>query len=193
MWGLSKNSRPLICSSSNSGSQCNYDGSSRDSRLAKTALLFLRKTNLCIILPLSAIHALGCISPSVLLTSFKFFLEQATLIVSHVLIIHSNPAQVRTPSLETPRQLHSTHQFGSLLPSQGDGVMGLIPLPKWSGINLDDGAFHQGLGTHQLVVAGIVHYINDTGLAGAIWNQIDKSRVGTLVFQLLPEATFQSL
>ena len=64
--------------------------------------------------------------------------------------------------------------------------MGLIPLPEWSGINLDDGAFHQGLGTHQLVVAGIVHYINDTGLAGAIWNQIDKERVGACSLSAYP-------
>ena len=33
--------------------------------------------------------------------------------------------------------------------------------------NLDDGVLHEGLCTHQLVVGGIVHDIEHTGLAGA--------------------------
>lgn len=31
---------------------------------------------------------------------------------------------------------------------------------------LDDGVLHQGLGTHQLVVGGVVHDIQDAALAG---------------------------
>ena len=59
-----------------------------------------------------------------------------------------------------------TDQFDSLLAAQRGGVVALVPLTEGSSINLYDGTLHQGLGTYQLVVAGIVYDINDTSLPG---------------------------
>ena len=44
--------------------------------------------------------------------------------------------------------------------------MSLIPLPEWCSINLNNSVFCQSLGSHHLIVGGIVHYINDSGLVG---------------------------
>jgi len=41
-----------------------------------------------------------------------------------------------------------------------------IPLPKRGGVDLHDGRLHQGLGTDQLVVGGVVHNIQNTSTAG---------------------------
>ena len=60
----------------------------------------------------------------------------------------------------------SLGQLGSLSPAEGKGVVSLIPLSKWSGINLHDAVLHEGLRSDQLVVAGVVHNIQDSGLAG---------------------------
>lgn len=54
-----------------------------------------------------------------------------------------------------------------LLLGQNSVVSLLIPLTERSGINLDDGALHESLGRHELVVSGVVDDIQDTGLAGA--------------------------
>ena len=43
--------------------------------------------------------------------------------------------------------------------------MSLIPLPKGSGIYLNNAVLYKSLSSHQLIVACIVHHINDTGLA----------------------------
>jgi hypothetical protein len=45
-------------------------------------------------------------------------------------------------------------------------VVGLVPLSEGSGINLNDGALGEGVGSHQLVVGRVVGDGNDTGLAG---------------------------
>ena len=45
--------------------------------------------------------------------------------------------------------------------------MRLIPLPEGKTVNQKDAVLHQGLGSHQLVVGGIVDHINDPGLASA--------------------------
>lgn len=45
--------------------------------------------------------------------------------------------------------------------------MGLVPLPVWKAVDEDDAVLHQGLGSDQLVVGGIVDHINDPGLACA--------------------------
>lgn len=57
----------------------------------------------------------------------------------------------------------------SLLASSADGlaVVGLVPLSEGGGIDLDDGALGQGVGSDQLVVGGVVGDTDDTGLAGA--------------------------
>lgn len=44
--------------------------------------------------------------------------------------------------------------------------MHLVPLLEGGSVHLDDGVLHQGLGTDQLVVGGVVGHIQDTGLAG---------------------------
>jgi len=36
------------------------------------------------------------------------------------------------------------------------GVVGLIPLPEGGGIDLDDGALDEGVGSDELVVGGVV-------------------------------------
>lgn len=59
------------------------------------------------------------------------------------------------------------YQLGSLLASQGSGVVSLIPLPVREAVNEDDAVLHQGLGSDQLVVGGIVDHVDDPGLACA--------------------------
>lgn len=61
----------------------------------------------------------------------------------------------------------TTYQLGSLLASQRSGVVTLIPLPVWKAVNKDDAVLHQGLGSDQLVVGGIVDHIDDPGLSCA--------------------------
>ena len=55
-----------------------------------------------------------------------------------------------------------------LLASSADTltVVGLVPLSEGSGINLDDGALGEGVGSDQLVVGRVVGDGNDTALAG---------------------------
>ena len=48
-----------------------------------------------------------------------------------------------------------------------DAVVGLVPLTERGGIDLDDRVLDQGLGAHKLVVRGVVHDVEQTGLAGA--------------------------
>lgn len=57
------------------------------------------------------------------------------------------------------------NSLGTLALAKSLTVMGLVPLTERSGINLDDGRLDESLGTDELVVAGIVDNINDTGLA----------------------------
>lgn len=45
--------------------------------------------------------------------------------------------------------------------------MSLIPLPVWEAVNKDDAVLHQGLGSDQFVVGGIVDHIDDPGLTCA--------------------------
>ena len=57
-------------------------------------------------------------------------------------------------------------QFGSLLAADGECVVSLVPLAEWRGVDGDDGVLHEGLGSDQLVVAGVVDGVDDTRLAG---------------------------
>ena len=43
--------------------------------------------------------------------------------------------------------------------------MRLVPLSEGGGVDHHDGVLHQGLGAHQLGVAGVVHDVDDPGLA----------------------------
>lgn len=56
-----------------------------------------------------------------------------------------------------------------LLASTADAlaVVGLVPLTEGGGVDLDDGALGQGVGTDELVVGRVVGDGDDTGLAGA--------------------------
>jgi len=42
-------------------------------------------------------------------------------------------------------------------------------LPKGGGIHLHNTVLYKSLGSHQLIVTGIVHNVDDTGLAGDTW------------------------
>jgi len=64
------------------------------------------------------------------------------------------------------RDLHSI-TLGSLLDSDGASVVGLVPLLERVGVDEDNGSLHEGLGTHELVVGGVVVYVKDPDLAGA--------------------------
>ena len=57
-------------------------------------------------------------------------------------------------------------QLGALLAAQRRGVVALVPLPEGGRIDDDDGVLDEGLGSHQLVVAGVVDDVNDPGLPG---------------------------
>lgn len=62
------------------------------------------------------------------------------------------------------------YQFGALLPSEREGVVRLKPLSERSAVHKDHTVLHQGLGSHQLIVRGIVDHINDPSLASATCN-----------------------
>jgi hypothetical protein len=49
-------------------------------------------------------------------------------------------------------------------------VVGLVPLTKWGGIDLDNGVLDQCLGADQLVVGGVVDDVNNAHLLGAGWH-----------------------
>ncbi len=57
-----------------------------------------------------------------------------------------------------------TYQLGSLLASQRSGIVSLIPLPVGKTVDEDDAVLHQGFGSDQLVVGGIVDHVDDPGL-----------------------------
>merc|ERR1711894_676926 len=52
--------------------------------------------------------------------------------------------------------------FVTLLTSQGLTIMTFIPLFEGCSIDLDNSIFHQGLGSDQLVVTCVVHYIKNS-------------------------------
>merc|ERR1719232_2326136 len=55
-------------------------------------------------------------------------------------------------------------ELDALLAAERRGIVRLVPLTEWKGIDLHDGVLHERLGAHQLVVAGIVQDVNDTCL-----------------------------
>lgn len=63
-----------------------------------------------------------------------------------------------------------TYQFGSLLATQRQSIVRLVPLPEGGTVHQNHTVFHQGFGSDQLIVGGIVDHINDPGLTGAACN-----------------------
>ena len=57
-------------------------------------------------------------------------------------------------------------EFDALLPAERRGVMGLVPLTERRRVDGNDGVLDERLGTHQLVVAGVVDGIDDTRFTG---------------------------
>ena len=55
--------------------------------------------------------------------------------------------------------------LGGLLADLGP-VVSLKPGAEGRAINCNDAVLHQGLGADQLVVAGVVNYVQNTGLLG---------------------------
>ena len=62
------------------------------------------------------------------------------------------------------RRLRLWHKH--LLLADLDTVVLLVPLTVWGGIDLDDAALHEGVGTQQLVIGGVVHNIQHTSALG---------------------------
>lgn len=58
-----------------------------------------------------------------------------------------------------------THVLGALLAAQRQQVVRLVPLAEGHGVDDHDGVLDQRLRAHQLVVARIVHHVNDARLA----------------------------
>ena len=54
--------------------------------------------------------------------------------------------------------------------------MGLVPLSEGCGVDLNDAVLHQCLGTDELIVAGIVDYVQDTAFAGSVCGQGMRTR-----------------
>ena len=58
--------------------------------------------------------------------------------------------------------------------------MGLIPLPEWRRVDLDDGSLGQGVGTDEFVVGGVEDDTDDTGFLGhALGTPGEVARVET--------------
>lgn len=55
----------------------------------------------------------------------------------------------------------------TLLAAQRLRIVRLIPLAERHSVDGDDGALHESLGTHELVVGRVVHRVDDAGLARA--------------------------
>lgn len=68
-----------------------------------------------------------------------------------------------------------TYQFGTLLASKGQGIVGFIPLPVRGAVNENDAILHQGLCPHQFIVRSIVDNIDDSGLASAAFQRKSMS------------------
>ena len=53
------------------------------------------------------------------------------------------------------------------MPKYKDQLSSLVlPLPEGSGVNDHDGVLDKSLGSDPLVVGGVVHHVDDPGLAG---------------------------
>ena len=74
-----------------------------------------------------------------------------------------------TPSQEVGSP--NTHQLGPLLATQGQRVVGLVPLSVRGAVNEHNAVLHQGLGTDQFIVGCVVHNVNNPRLSCATCSQ----------------------
>ena len=61
-----------------------------------------------------------------------------------------------------------------LLLGQVESVVLQIPLSEGGGVDLNDGVLSQGLSTDELLVGGVVHSVQDTGLVGGVCEEKRK-------------------
>ena len=61
--------------------------------------------------------------------------------------------RVECTELKTAVRTHGVSE------NQSFAYMGLIPLPEWGGIDLDDGALDEGVCSDEFVVGGVVDLI----------------------------------
>lgn len=57
------------------------------------------------------------------------------------------------------------YQLRPFLAAQRNDVVSFIPLPVRCAVHQNNAVLHQGLGSHKLIVGGIVHNVNDSGFA----------------------------
>ena len=69
-------------------------------------------------------------------------------------------------SLLVEKRFIGFRQLYTLLTSDGQGVVGFVPLAERRRVDGNDGVFDEGLGPDQLVVARVVDGVDDSGLAG---------------------------
>ncbi len=77
---------------------------------------------------------------------------------------HQRKTTIETQQLI--KKTNITYQLGTLLPAKWKSVVRLEPLSVGSAVHKDNAVLHQGLGSHQLIVRGVVDHVNDPGLAG---------------------------
>jgi len=68
-------------------------------------------------------------------------------------------------ALLVEKRLVSLGKLDALLPAERRGVVRLVPLTERGGVDGNDGVLDESLGSHELVVAGVVHGVDDTRLA----------------------------
>jgi len=68
-------------------------------------------------------------------------------------------------ALLVEKRLVSLGKLDALLPAERRGVMRLVPLTERGGVDGNDGVLDESLGSHELVVAGVVYGVDDTRLA----------------------------
>lgn len=75
-----------------------------------------------------------------------------------------------------------TYQFNSFLPTQRECIMCFIPLSERGTINSDNTAFYKSFHTNQLIIASIVHNINDSAFSGNTLKREERKRKKVQLF-----------
>ena len=69
----------------------------------------------------------------------------------------------------------ASYQLSSLLSAQRKTIMGFVPLPERCGINDNNSVLYQSFCPNQLVIGGVVDYINNTSLFGGTWKNFRRN------------------